>query len=184
MKKIKKYFYLTLDTCRLSLNKDGFAIIAAMLAILILTAVGLLVFTVTTQDIRVSTRVVGEKKAFAATEAGIHNLIQVSNTTAGNIATYTTSANFDDPTTWPQVDPGADPDSRYFVGNSTITGVPMAISMPGYEIGGSAGKQWGQTVSNKSVTGTNTRYGSMVTVDIGIGYGPVEITTGQPAAGG
>ena len=60
-------------------KESGFALIAALLAIWILTAFGLLVFTVTTQDVRISSRVVGEKKAFYATEAGIHSLTQVFN---------------------------------------------------------------------------------------------------------
>ena len=38
---------------------SGFALIAALLAIWILTAFGLLVFTVTTQDVRISSRMAG-----------------------------------------------------------------------------------------------------------------------------
>jgi Tfp pilus assembly protein PilX len=60
-------------------REPGFALIAALLAIWILTAMGLLIFTVTTQDVRISSRMVGEKKAFFSTEAGVHKLVEVFN---------------------------------------------------------------------------------------------------------
>ncbi|MEW6740473.1 MAG: PilX N-terminal domain-containing pilus assembly protein [Nitrospirota bacterium] len=145
-------------------NKKGFALIAALLAILIITAVGVLVFTITTQDIRVSTRVTGEKKAFSAAEAGIHRTIQNFNPDdlAAGVVTNI------------QVDPATDPDSRYTVSSLGSSGLPP-LPLPGYAIGG--GQQWGQARYNASVTGTNTRYASSVTVDVGVGYGPIEITT-------
>ena len=40
---------------------NGFALIASILALMILLAVGVLVFSVTNQDIRISSRIVGEK---------------------------------------------------------------------------------------------------------------------------
>lgn len=145
-------------------NKKGFALIAALLAILILTAIGVLVFTITTQDIRVSTRIVGEKKAFSAAEAGVHYVIQNFNpdNLAANIVNNV------------QVDAATDPDSRYTVNSLSSSSMPP-LPLPGYAIGG--GQQWGQARYNASVTGTNTRYGSSVTIDVGIGYGPIEITT-------
>ncbi|MCJ7496360.1 MAG: hypothetical protein MUP68_19320, partial [Deltaproteobacteria bacterium] len=60
-------------------RKNGFALIAALMAIWILTAVGILVFTISTQDIRISGRLVGEKKAFSAVETGIHALTLILN---------------------------------------------------------------------------------------------------------
>ena len=158
-------------------DNKGFAIIAALLAILVLTAVGALVFTITTKDVRVSMRVVGEKKAFSAAQAGIHDLVRNSNANAGIIANYTPSE--------VQVDPSADPETIFTIVNSNIAGVPPSIPMSGYEIGGYAGsKHWGQAITNKGVTGANRSFKSSVTIDVGIGYGPIEISTGQPAAGG
>ena len=49
---------------------SGFALIAALLAVWILTAVGLLVFTVTTQDVRISSRMVGKRKPFMQRRRG------------------------------------------------------------------------------------------------------------------
>ncbi|MFZ5998807.1 MAG: hypothetical protein ACOYW7_15160 [Nitrospirota bacterium] len=164
---------------RIIKNREGFAMIAALLAILILTAVGVLVFTVTTRDIRISARVTGEKKAFSATEAGVHLLIQQTNILQGNIAGYTVSPA-------QPVNTLNDTDTRYSITNANPpSGVPAAAAYPGYSLSSAGGSQsWGMTIFNKRVTGINTRYNSNVDVDVGIGYGPVEISTSQPAAGG
>jgi Tfp pilus assembly protein PilX len=147
-------------------SKSGFALIAALLAIWILTAVGILVFTISTQDIRISSRVIGEKKAFSAAEAGIHRFMQ-----SFDPATLAASA-----VSNVQVDSTNDPDSRYTVGTPfRPTSGPASVPLVGYAIGG--GQQWGQERFNAAVSGTNTRYNSLVQVNIGAGYGPVEIST-------
>jgi hypothetical protein len=149
-----------------SQKKNGFALIAALMAIWILTAVGILVFTISTQDIRISSRLVGEKKAFAAAEAGVHRLSQTLDP-----ANLSASAESN------QVDATNDPDSRYTISTPTIPprSRPSSLPLAGYSIGG--GQQWGQEIFEARVTGTNTRYNSMVQVDTGLGYGPIEITT-------
>ncbi len=77
MKTIKK-----LNSCVTLHNNQGFAIIASLMALLILTAVGALVFTLSTQDIRVSMRVVGEKKAFSTAQMRINKFkVDVSSPT-------------------------------------------------------------------------------------------------------
>jgi len=144
----------------------GFALIAALLAIWVLTAVGMLVFSVTTQDMRVSSRTVGERKAFLAAEAGIHRFMQ-SFDPANLSASAISNA---------QVDPSNDPDSRYTIGTPAApTTGPAIVPLAGYAIGG--GQQWGQERYNVDVTGTNTKYNSLVRVQIGAGFGPVEIST-------
>ncbi|MBF0329500.1 MAG: pilus assembly PilX N-terminal domain-containing protein [Nitrospirae bacterium] len=157
-------------------NEKGFALVSALVVLLILMALSTLMYTITTRDVRVSTRMVGEYKAFAATEAGIHALISATNTNAGSMTNYTLSST--------QVDAATDPDTYYSISTSTISGVPVSMPMAGYEIGGSNSKNYGYSVTNKTVTGTNTRYNSSMSVDVGIAYGPIEISTGQPAAGG
>lgn len=165
---------------RLRRGEEGFAMVAALLAILILTAVGVIVFTVTTRDVRISSRVTGEKKAFSAAEAGVQRLIQESNANAGNITAFLPINTV--------VNIATDPDSKYTITPSPsalTTKLPPSIPEAGFEIGGvGTNKSWGQTVSSKRVAGENTRYGSKMEVDVGVGYGPVEISTGQPAAGG
>jgi len=146
--------------------ESGFALIVTLLSLLILTAMGLLVFTVSTKDIRISTRTIGEKKAFAAMEAGIHRLNLLF-----------------DPTNLPgvavsnvQVNPAVDPDTRYTIGTPSLPGAgPLTLPIPGYAVTG--GQQWNQARYIASVTGVNTRYNSKVAVDTSVGYGPLEATT-------
>lgn len=149
-------------------KEPGFALIAALLAIWILTAMGLLVFTVTTQDVRISSRMVGEKKAFFSTEAGVHKLVQVFNPLNLN---DTTNYNID-----VVVDSVNDTASKFQIATPAVpTKGPAAIPLAGYSSGG--GQQWGSTRFVSTVTGKNTNYQSTVQVDAGVGFGPVEITT-------
>ena len=146
-------------------SQKGFALIAAIMAMMVLTAVGLLAFALSTQDIRISSRLVGEKKAFSAAEAGVHRF-----------ALTFDPANMTAPAPNQQVDPANDPTSLYTIGVPTRpTSGPGSLPLPGYSIGG--GQQWGQERFVNRVTGMNTRYNSLVQVDIGAGFGPIEITT-------
>jgi hypothetical protein len=147
-------------------SEKGIALIAALLAIMVLTAVGVLVFIVSARDIRISSRLIGEKKAFSAAEAGIHRFMQSFD--PANLAGSAVSD--------VQVDPGTDPNSRYTIGTpSHPTSGPSSVPLAGYAIGG--GQQWGQERYNVGVNGTNTSYNSLVRVEIGAGYGPIEIST-------
>jgi Tfp pilus assembly protein PilX len=148
-------------------KEKGFALIAALLAVWILTALGVLVFTVTTQDVRISSRTVGEKKAFSAAESGISWLVEhYDPTNLGGSAVGTPQ----------QVDASADPNSKYTISTPTApTSGPAALPSPGYAIGG--GEVWGQTRNIATVTGTNTNYNSQIPIQVGIGYGPVDIST-------
>lgn len=147
-------------------SEKGFAIVAALLAMMVLTAVGILAFSLSTQDIRISSRLIGEKKAFSAAEAGIHRFTQNFDPAflAGSVMSNV------------QVDGTNDPTSLYTIGTPTrpVNG-PGILPLMGYAIGG--GQQWGQERFNNTVTGTNTRYNSMVQVNIGAGFGPIEIST-------
>lgn len=157
-------------------NNRGFTLVAALMTLTLLVAVSTIVFVVTTKDLRIVTRSVGEKKAFSAAEAGIFNIISFMHANNGIPPANTTSDVV--------IDSATDPDTKYSIANSTITGLPQSIANPGYEIGGSSGKSWGDTVTGRMVTGKNTRYNSEVQIDIGVGFGPIEISTSQPAAGG
>jgi Tfp pilus assembly protein PilX len=147
-------------------DRRGFALITAMLAIMILMALGFLAISVTTGDLKITSRVVGEKKALSAAETGIHRLIQ--NFDPANMAgAQVTNA---------QVNSAADPASRYSISNVGLPAAgPSSLPLKGYSIGG--GQQWGQRRYVGSVTGVNTNYGSSVQIDVGMGYGPIEITT-------
>jgi Tfp pilus assembly protein PilX len=144
----------------------GFALVTAILAIMILMALGFLALSVTTGDLKITARVVGEKKALSAAETGIHRLMQNFDP-ATMAAVQVTNA---------QVSAAADPTSRYTISSvGRPASGPDTLPLKGYSIGG--GQQWGQRRYVGSVTGVNTNYNSSVTIDVGMGYGPIEITT-------
>ena len=144
--------------------EEGFALIAAMMAILILTGVGILVFMISTQDIRISGRLVGEKKAVSAAEAGAHSLSTTFN--PFNLASNAV----------PNVPVALNSDTQYSIGIPTRpTSGTALLPMTGYSQSG--GQQWGQARYNAPITGSNTTYRSNIQVNLGLGYGPVEMTT-------
>jgi len=148
-------------------GEKGFALIAALLVIWVLTALGMLVFSVTTQDVRVSSRTVGERKAFSGAESAIHRLTQgfdpanPNSSSATNVVVDSTSS--------------GDPNTKYTIaappGGWNPTSGPGGVPIPGYE------PNWGRRRFLAQVTGTNTAYNSNVQISVGIGYGPVDITT-------
>ena len=146
--------------------ESGFALIVTLLSLLILTAMGLLVFTVSTKDIRISTRTIGEKNAFAAMEAGLHRLnlgFDPNNLPAVAVSNF-------------QVNSAVDPDTKFTIGTPTLPGSgPLTLPLTGYAVTG--GQQWNQARYIARVTGVNTRYNSKVAVDTSVGYGPLEATT-------
>ncbi len=157
---------------RFDKTPGGFILISALLTLCILIALGTLVFVVTTQDIRISSRALGEKKAFAAAETGAHVLIRDFNP-ADKDASRADAI---------QVDPANDPETRYSIspppGGWIPARPPLTIPSPGFSIGG--GEVWGQTRSVAISSGINTRYNSNVQIEVGIGYGPVNLTTTYP----
>ncbi len=149
---------------RLRKSEKGFALIAAIMACLILLALGMLVYSLSTQDIRTSVKIVGDKRALASAEEGIHSVCQAF-----------------DPQTTPVTSPvtttRADGVSNYTINypaTAPTTG-PMGIRLAGYDIGG--GRIYGDRRYNISVTGRSTEYNTEVTIGVGLGYGPVDITT-------
>ena len=173
MRSIKQDRGLFLAVGRRS-GEEGFALIAALLVFWVLTALGMLVFSVTTQDVRVSSRTVGERKALTAAESGIHVLTQNFNPgTPGNSAVSGVVVDSSgDPNTKYTIGPSVDPN-----GNPTWnpTSGPDGVPIPGYAMGG--GETWGRQWFVAQVTGTNTAYNSSAQINVGVGYGPVDIST-------
>jgi Tfp pilus assembly protein PilX len=147
-------------------TEKGFALIAAILACVILFALAMLVIHLSTGDLRVSTKSVGEKKALSAAETGIHRMIQ--NFDPQNLAA-SAAVNV-------QVDAANDPSSVYTIGAPAApTSGPVFLPMSGYAIGG--GQSWGQRRYVATVQGQNTQYGTQANISTGVGYGPIEIST-------
>jgi hypothetical protein len=144
-------------------SEAGFALIAAIMACLILLALGMLVISLSTQDIRVSMKIVGEKRALAAADTGINSLSQT----------------FDpqNPILVPQTTNRADGVSSYRINYPATrpTVGPIMLPLTGYSIGG--GQSWGQSRYNMDVVGQNAEYNTQVTIGVGVGYGPVEMST-------
>ena len=148
-------------------DERGFALVAALLANLILLAVGIIALNLSTQDIRISMRSVGDKKAVNAAEAGLHWL-----TVNFDAATYTTLIS----ATPRLVENNADANTRYKIDNiAEPTTGPAQIPLPGFSIGGS--QTWGQARYDARITGENPVYNTSVTIDVGLGHGPVEMGT-------
>lgn len=156
-------------------NEKGFALIAAIIACLILLAVGMLVINLSTGDLRSSSATVGNKKALAAAESGVHRMIQDFNPDA---ATWTTANDYTtdcatNPTNpsyiWRQINTGADANTQYAVC------APTASDLPPLSVPGSAIDEWAMIRYNSSLVGSNTSYNSLTRINIGIGYGPVSM---------
>jgi len=147
-------------------DEKGIALVTAILACVILFALAMLVIHLSTGDLRVSAKLSGEKKAAIAAEAGIHRLIQ--NLDPQNLAAAVG--------TKIPVDAQTDPNAVYSIstpGNPSVG--PTFVPMTGYSIGG--GQSWGYRVYEATVTGEHLSFNTKVAIDIGVGYGPVEITT-------
>ncbi|MCX5849916.1 MAG: hypothetical protein NTW65_10765 [Deltaproteobacteria bacterium] len=137
---------------------NGFSLVVVLLAILILTALGFLALSVSTGDIQIAHRLVGEKKALMAAETGIN--ILTNSFSPANITEISG-----------QVDAASDPASTYHISAAlrpTAANAPTFLPMKGYSIAG--GQEWGQKMYESSVTGENTNYGSSVQIDVGFGY--------------
>lgn len=144
-------------------SEKGFALVLAILATLILLSLAILVYLLSTQDSRLSSRLVGEKKALTAVEAGIHALTYLFDPEMEEID-------------FTQTDPTNDPASGYEISEPERPEYGEGWRpLSGYAMSG--GQLWGMQLYDMTVTGRNTAYGSRVDVDVQVGYGPVEIGT-------
>jgi len=152
-------------------SEAGFALIAAIMACLILLALGMLVISLSTQDIRVSTKIVGEKRALAAADTGIVNLLQTFDPQSTTCAQNPTCRNDRTPVT------RADGVSSYTImypATRPTRGPPTVPMLSGgYSIALGAQAPSYQSRYNIDVVGTNTKYNTRVTIGVGVGYGPV-----------
>ncbi|MFH1080966.1 MAG: hypothetical protein V1766_12040 [Pseudomonadota bacterium] len=153
------------DHVKASRSEGGFALVAAIIACLILMALAMLVISLSTGDLRTSSAVVGGKRALLATESGVHNLTQTFDPAGTNFGLNST---------WQNVDAANDPGSQYRYTSSAASALaPMPL--PGYSV--EAGQGWGMSRYNVAVDGRNTLYNAQMQVSVGVGYGPVPIST-------
>ena len=137
-------------------SEKGFALVLALIACLILVALGALVIYLSTGDLKTSGSILGNKRAMLAAEKGVGRVIQEFN--AGTIPTITQY-------TWAD-DLAVDPNSTYKIDPPVRT---AAQSMVGYA------PPWGMATYSINVTGGNTAYSDkLVTIGVGLGYGPID----------
>ena len=146
-------------------KKGGFALIAAVMANLILLSVGIVAVNLSTQDLRISMRVVGDKKAMNAAEAATHwMMVNFNPAHPGAVAKtnrlLTELAN------------GLEPRSRVTIAEpAASTEGPMQVSLAGHDM---SETQWVLLRYDTTVTGRNEDYQTSVTLNVGLGYGPVD----------
>lgn len=154
------------NNAKIIASEKGMALITAILACIILFALAMLVIHVSTGDLRISSKSVGDKKAMSAAETGIHRMMQSFDPSNLGGSAVTNQ----------QVDSTNDPNSVYSISTPTTpTSGPTYLPMAGYSIGG--GQSWGQRRYEVIITGRNTAFNTQVQIGSGVGYGPVEIST-------
>ena len=147
-------------------SEKGFALVTAVMACVILFALAMLVIQLSTGDLRVSARTVGDKKAMNAAEAGLQWMTKHFDAdNLGNSAVANA-----------QVDSTNDPNSVYTIGTpGTPASGAIFLPLAGYSIGGA--QSLGQRRYVVTITGRNTSYNTRVDIAAGVGYGPVETST-------
>lgn len=130
-------------------SEKGFILIAAIMAVMIMLAVSFFILTTATQDIRISARMVGERKAISAAESGAE-AVYASSTPLSAMVSNTT------PTL---VDSTNDPSTSY-------TYIVTQLTSQATSSGNDA--TTGSFVYNIDVTGTDSNYGSSEIISIGL----------------
>ncbi len=133
-------------------------LVAALLAMLIMIALGLYALSTTTQDMKTSTRIVAERKAFSAAECGLHTLCL---TFDPGMAAVSNQA----------CDGVNDPSCRYDIAAPARNATLPSIAVVGADITG--GKRWVSQVYDTTITGRDTNYNSSVSVAVGVTFGPI-----------
>jgi Tfp pilus assembly protein PilX len=146
-------------------SERGFALVTAILACVILLALAILILDMSTNDLRVSGRTVGEKKAMNAAETGIQFTLR-------NFDAINKPANA---RTDVQVDATGDPSALFSIVNPRTPDEGNLVSMAGFGMGGS--QSFGRTVTVASSIGRSNTYNTHVEVEFGVAHGPVDVTT-------
>ncbi len=138
--------------------EGGFVLVLALIAIMILLGIGYFALTVSTSDLRIASRIVGERKAFSAAESGVHILCRTFDP-----ATFTGLAD--------QVIDASDPASTFDVDSPhvpTNPNIPGQLPVTGFSMSG--GQEWSQKTYETIVTGNNDDYDSRAQIGVGFGY--------------
>lgn len=152
MRLVRKYFFSGRK------SEEGFVLIAAILATMIMIALGLYALTTTTQDIRISSRLVAERKAFSAAECGLHTLCLTFDPAMAALNNQACDA-------------ANDPNNRFDIAAPARNAALPDIPAIGSDITG--GKRWVSQIFDTTITGRDQSYNSSVPVAVGVTFGPV-----------
>jgi Tfp pilus assembly protein PilX len=133
-------------------SERGFVLIAALMAVMVLMAVGFFILTTTSQDVKISSRLVGERKALSSAESGLQQLC--INFTPASPATG-----------WINVDTANDPTAQYQV-NALPSKPSGEVDAPGWDA------DWSYKTYEAVITGRDTSYQSEVQLSVGVKHGP------------
>ena len=149
-------------------KEGGFALIAAVMANLILLSVGIIAINHSTQDLRISMKVVGDKKAMSAAEAATHwMMVKFDPARPGAVAKTNRLLT--------ELADGLEPRSRATIAVPTVsTAGPLQVSLAGHDM---SATQWVLLRYDTTVTGRNEDYRTSVTLNVGLGYGPVDASS-------
>jgi hypothetical protein len=139
-------------------SEGGFVLVAALMAVMILMALGFFILTTTSQDLRMSSRLVGERKAFSAVECGLHTLCLTFDPAMAALNNQACDA-------------ANDPNNRFDIAAPERNEVLPDIPAIGSDITG--GKRWVSQVFDTTITGRDQNYNSSVPVAVGVTFGPV-----------
>jgi Tfp pilus assembly protein PilX len=142
---------------RTSNSEQGFVLIVAIMAIVILTAIGFFALTMISGDLIISSRLTGERKALSAAESGVHAIYASTSSIIDLVNAYPTST----PSTCFQVDPTSDPSTCYTLENGKNTNVQATV-------GGGSCTNCKSFIYNMDITGKDSNYDSSMTISIGL----------------
>lgn len=138
-------------------SESGFILVVAIIATVILMAVGLLALTTSTQDTAIAVRLVGERKAFSAAESGVNQLCLTLDPAMPAITA--------------QIDAVNDPAATYTI--SVPVNDPYNPTLPATGSDITGGKKWKYNNYRTTVTGNDSSYKSAVSLSVGVKLGPV-----------
>jgi len=144
---------------RTSNSEQGFVLIVAIMAIVILTAIGFFALTMISGDLMISSRLTGDRKAFSAAESGVHSLLASPNSIS-YLLNNTPS------TLCIQVDPTNDPSTCYTVSATTNNWVQAPVG------NGGQCTNCKSFIYNTDITGKDSNYSSAVKISIGMAPTP------------
>jgi len=135
-------------------SESGFVLIAAIMGIMILLAVGFIALSISTSDLRIAARLIGERKAFSAAESGVQAMVRDFQFSAmagsgGNVYYDTTN----------------DPTARYRYDTPVLDPTKSEVKRPG---DGLTTYDWCSPLYCVTVTGEDTTYNSKAEIEVGV----------------